>query len=50
MRVQVKISNGDKEVCAVVDEVQYTQTRDVIDILHEFFSELLTLCDSKTLK
>lgn len=50
MKIQVKISNGDKEVCAIMDEVNPTQTQGVIDILHEFFTELLTPCTSESLK
>jgi len=50
MKVQVKVANGDKEVCAIVDDVQPAQTQGVIDILREFFTELIALCNSETLK
>lgn len=50
MKVQVKITNGDKEVCAIVDDVQPTQTQGVVAVLREFFLNINTLCNSETLK
>jgi hypothetical protein len=50
MKVQVKITNGDKEMCAVVNDVQPMQAQGVVDILREFFINLNALCNSETLK
>lgn len=50
MKVQVKVSNGDKEVCVVMDEVEVIQSQGIVDVLREFFLNVNTICNSDTLK
>lgn len=50
MKVQVKVSNGDKEVCVVMDEVEVLQSQSIVDVLREFFINVNTICNSDALK
>ena len=50
MKVQVKVSNGDKEVYVVMDEVELVQAPSIVDVLREFFLNVNTICNSDALK
>ena len=50
MKVQVKMSNGDKEVSVVMDEVEVIQAQSIVDVLREFFFNVTNICNSETLK